>query len=146
MQLICRPSYPGNTTTMFYKGRLLRVTRDRTQAAVGTEYTESLTLRYGFVLPPLKSQRLKLYPTTVSWAEIIAFSENSFSRLRRFTRPKSRIALLSILLTSKLPSVSGISPGRLTNCLHSYNNWRWSGSRPKRPLSSIVLLVALTRS
>ncbi|KAG8913711.1 hypothetical protein FRC00_001765 [Tulasnella sp. 408] len=37
------PSF-GNTTTMFYKGRLLRVTRDRTQAAVGTEYTESLTL------------------------------------------------------------------------------------------------------
>lgn len=47
---------------MFYKGRLLRVTRDRTQAAVGTEYVESLTLRYGVALAVRSSEALKVLP------------------------------------------------------------------------------------
>ncbi|KAG8950019.1 hypothetical protein FRC04_008098 [Tulasnella sp. 424] len=93
------PSF-GNTTTMFYKGRLLRVTRDRTQAAVGTEYVESLTLsilgRDHAILRELLLEAQTLHKS----------------------QEQNRVAIY---------------------IADNYNNWRWSGSRPKRPMSSIIL-------
>ncbi|KAG9047449.1 hypothetical protein FS837_002212 [Tulasnella sp. UAMH 9824] len=93
------PSF-GNTTTMFYKGRLLRVTRDRSQAAVGTEYVESLTLsilgRDHAILRELLLEAQTLHKS----------------------QEQNRVAIY---------------------IADNYNNWRWSGSRPKRPLSSIIL-------